>query len=175
MQLALDEPIAGRGVFAHGLTERLCQPIAFGTHLGHVAQLAREMGVPLQHVGERFLIALQCVTQMDALTGIGVLLASESPSGLGQLCEPLCVSLPLAHQGDRQSVEVLDALKRPERQRPKLRLQLLDALAQLTQLGPCRGRRLRRLCQRGAALLWGLAREPPGAGELGVVRPTRAR
>lgn len=42
-QLALDELIADRGVFAHGLTERLCQPITFSTHLGHVAQLARHL------------------------------------------------------------------------------------------------------------------------------------
>ena len=65
------------------------EPIALCAHLGRVAQLARETGALCEDVVERALVRLQCAGQMGALTGVGVLLASESPSGLGQLREPL--------------------------------------------------------------------------------------
>ena len=83
LQLALDELLAGRGSFPYDLADRTLEPIAFGAHFGHVAELAREIRAPLQHVRERDLIALQCAPQVGALTDIGVLLASESPSALG--------------------------------------------------------------------------------------------
>ena len=69
---------------------------------------------------------------------------------------------------------MLDVLKLPKRQRPKLRLKLLDALAQLAQLRSGRRGRLRGLCQRGPALLWKLGCELPGAGEVRVVRAASA-
>ena len=65
--------------------------------------------------------------------------------------------------------------KLAERQRPKLRLQLLDALAQLPQLRAGRRGRLRGLCECGAPLLWKLGCELPRAGQRRVIRAARAR
>jgi len=69
---------------------------------------------------------------------------------------------------------VLDVLQAARRQRLKLSLQPLDALAQLTKLRRGRRGRRRGLCACGAALLWRLARERPGAGHLGIVRAASA-
>ncbi len=74
----------------------------------------------------------------------------------------------------RTFIEILDALQLPERQALKLRLQLLDALAQLPQ--PRRARRgpWRGLCACGGPLLRQFSRERPGAGQRGIVRAARA-
>ena len=71
-------------------------------------------------------------------------------------------------------IEILDALQLPERQPLKLRLQLLDALAQLPQPRRARRCRWRGLCACGCPLLREFSRERPGAGQLGIIRAARA-
>ena len=112
LYFALDELLADRGSLPDDLADRVLEPIVLCAHLGHVAQLACEIRAPLKDVPEHFLAASQCVLQVDALTGVGVLRVRIA---VGARVAPRAALrlLPPAHQGDRQSVELLDALELP--------------------------------------------------------------
>jgi hypothetical protein len=108
MQLAVDELIADRGPFAHGLTERLCQPIAFGPHLGHIPQLARDLAAQCAHVVNPIVEGLKRARQPVALVGVRIAHASEPPMRLRQCGESLGVALALGQKRERTFVVVLD-------------------------------------------------------------------
>ena len=119
LYLALDELVADRGPFRYDLSDRVLEPIALGAHLGHVARARPpdRNARPAPCRSALSSISSELVRRSRSL-GVGILLAPESPSRLGQCGELLGVSLAPVQKPERLAVEALDALQLPRAAAP---------------------------------------------------------
>ena len=128
-----------------------------------------EQGVKLAIVG------LERARQAGTLHSAGSRARVRTPSSVLAGVQASRQAARAGCKRQRTFLEMLDALKLARRQRLKLGLQMLDALAQLPQpRGRRRGRRSPALRVRRPALVESRSRKQPGASQLRVVCATRA-